>query len=111
MSMPERSLFRFATSIALAGAIAVGGPGQVVQRDLFARRGPDDIRVMTWNVGSNEVMPPPAAPPDPAADGRLGQFARVLRAVRPDVLCLQQVTRGPRDVAAFVAAVLPPRRR
>ena len=53
-------------------------------------------------------MPPPAAPPDPAAAGRLGQFARVLRAVRPDVLCLQQVTRGPRDVAAFVAAVLPP---
>ena len=73
---------------------------------MLATRAPDQIRMMTWNVGSNSVFAPGSGA-DAVAEGRPGQFARVLRAVRPDVLCLQQVTRGPKDVAAFVAAILP----
>jgi endonuclease/exonuclease/phosphatase family metal-dependent hydrolase len=100
----------FAVAIALI-ILAVNAPGLTVQGDtgtaVFSTPGTDHLRLMTWNVGDNAVFTSWPSPADSDVDGRPGQFARVLRAVRPDVLCLQEVTSQPADVAAAVATILP----
>ena len=73
-------------ALSLAGALfAQRGAG------FLSRPSPDVIRVMAWNVGAGSVFPPEGQAMSPAADGRPSQFARVVRAVAPDVLCLQEV--------------------
>ncbi len=113
MRVPERPRRRstFAVSIALVGAMSLNLPGQRVQCGIQAgflgSPEPERIRVMTWNIGADSVFPPAGARLDVPGEGRPGQFARVLRALRPDVMCLQEVTHKPKDVAAFVTAILP----
>jgi endonuclease/exonuclease/phosphatase family metal-dependent hydrolase len=103
-------LFTFAVTIALI-VLAASTPGLTVQGDagtaIFATPEADHIRVMTWNVGNDAAFMPVPTPAASDPEGSAGQFARVLRAVRPDVLCLQEVTRQPQDVAAVVATILP----
>lgn len=76
-------------TIAIAWTHAAGGssgtPG-------FLQRPPGvfSLRVLNWNVWHSSVLPP---------DGqRQESFARIVRAVNPDVLCLQEVI-GPRAPA------------
>lgn len=70
------------------------------------------LRVLTWNVGSNSVVPRGAVSSGrsrvtvPTA-GRPGAFARVMRAVRPDVACLQEFTSGSAYAARLFDALLP----
>jgi endonuclease/exonuclease/phosphatase family metal-dependent hydrolase len=51
------------------------------------------VRLMTWNIAGNSIFPGE----DPGGRGarldgkRPEQFARIVRAIRPDVLCLQEV--------------------
>jgi endonuclease/exonuclease/phosphatase family metal-dependent hydrolase len=73
---------------------------------VLAARRPNQIRTLTWNVGGDAVIGP-AARAGSIVGGSAGQFARVLRAVRPDVLCLQDVPREPEQLVRWVAALLP----
>lgn len=52
----------------------------------------ETVRVMSWNVKAGALFP--ASMRNPAgeeAGARVGRFGRILRAVRPDVLCLQEI--------------------
>lgn len=68
------------------------------------------VRVMTWNIGSNSIFADPG--PGRGADldgGRPAQFARIVRAVRPDVICLQEIQppRSADDVGALLDSIIP----
>ena len=65
----------------------------------------DAIRVLTWNVYHNSIMPAEGSVGDGAT--RPAQFARVVRAVQPDVVCLQEVTSGFQRSAALLDEILP----
>jgi len=65
------------------------------------------IRVMTWNIYRDSVFPADGEQVDASAASRPAQFARVLQALQPDVLCLQQVTVGAARSAALVNSILP----
>jgi endonuclease/exonuclease/phosphatase family metal-dependent hydrolase len=107
-----RGFSTVALSIALVGALGGRAAGQATpppgERGVLAARAPGQLRVMTWNINTNSIFPAAGSAPDSLGQGRPGQFARVLRAVRPDVLCLQEVTREMPDVAALMATILPP---
>jgi endonuclease/exonuclease/phosphatase family metal-dependent hydrolase len=52
----------------------------------------ESVRVMSWNVKAGALFP--SSMPNPRgeeAGARVGRFGRILRAVRPDVLCLQEI--------------------
>jgi endonuclease/exonuclease/phosphatase family metal-dependent hydrolase len=51
----------------------------------FNRLQPSDIRVLSWNVKANSIFPPNGV--------RQESFARVVRAIDPDVIALQEVIR------------------
>src|SRR5215210_2615481 len=59
------------------------------------------VRVMTWNVGRDSIFA------GGADYTRHEQFARVVRAIRPDVVCLQEVWRGSSRAAALFDELLP----
>ena len=65
------------------------------------------IRVVTWNVYNSSIFPQDGEAVDVSAANRAGQFARVLRALKPDVLCLQQVPENAARSAALVDHILP----
>lgn len=65
------------------------------------------IRVLTWNVYRDTIFPPDGETVDVSAANRPAQFARVLQALRPDVLCLQQVTLSSARSAGLVDGILP----
>ena len=53
------------------------------QSEAFYQQQPSDVRVMSWNVKQNSILPP---------DGvRQESFARIVRAIDPDVIALQEV--------------------
>ncbi|HYW30728.1 MAG TPA: endonuclease/exonuclease/phosphatase family protein [Gemmatimonas sp.] len=87
---------------------------QIVPRpaphNVFGQRAPRSLRVMTWNVGSNSVVPHAGLRREVAGvpvGGRPAAFARVVRAVRPDVACLQEFTSGSAYAARLFDAILP----
>jgi endonuclease/exonuclease/phosphatase family metal-dependent hydrolase len=88
-------------------------PGQPVGRKVenaLSRSPGTDVRVMTWNIGSNSVFPDPGPRGRQRSDeGRPGRFRNVIRAVAPDVLCLQEVfePRTPADAAALFDDIRP----
>jgi endonuclease/exonuclease/phosphatase family metal-dependent hydrolase len=63
--------------------------------------------VLTWNVYRNSIIPRSGRSIDPRATTRPSQFARVLRAVQPDVVCLQDVTATVRQAGALLDQILP----
>lgn len=68
------------------------------------------IRVLTWNVGSNSIFVDPGPGRGSDLDGqRPAQFARIMRALRPHVVCLQEIhlPRTADDVAALLDTILP----
>ena len=65
------------------------------------------IRILTWNVYRSSIFPQGGEVVDVSAANRPAQFARVLKALRPDVLCLQQVTVNVARSAALVNNILP----
>ncbi len=68
----------------------------------LARRSPDAIRVMTWNIGRDSIFAG-------TEFARTEQFARVMRAVQPDIVCLQDVWAGAERAASLFDAILPDR--
>jgi endonuclease/exonuclease/phosphatase family metal-dependent hydrolase len=96
--------------VAAAFADEASGPGAAAaqSRPSFLRkRSAAAVRLVTWNVGTNSVFPQSDGDLHPTAPGRPAQFARVMRALEPDVLCLQEITRGEEATASLLDAVLP----
>ena len=61
------------------------------------------FRLMSWNVKVGALFPETMRNPlGEEAGARVGRFGRILRAVRPDVLCLQEIW-PLRETAAVVA--------
>lgn len=61
--------------------------------------------MLTWNVYRNSIV---TSGNEAAKDlSRTARFARVLKALQPDVVCLQEVTAGARRSAALVDRILP----
>lgn len=65
------------------------------------------IRILTWNVYRSSIFPQDGEVVDVSAANRPAQFARVLKALRPDVVCLQEVTVNVARTAALVNNILP----
>ena len=64
------------------------------------RRQPGDLRVMSYNVNFDSIFPinnPAQAP----------KFARVMLAVDPDVLCLQEIRRPVEEVERLLERIMP----
>jgi endonuclease/exonuclease/phosphatase family metal-dependent hydrolase len=82
-------------SLFLAGC-AENNDGRVPHPDSLLRQHSSEIRVMSWNVKRNSIIPP---------DGvRHEAFARVVRAIDPDVIGLQEVMRP--DLAEQLARLM-----
>ena len=65
------------------------------------------LRVVTWNIGANSVAPPARGALDIEGTSRPAAFARVMRALDPDVVCLQEYTRAPSGAAALLDSLRP----
>ena len=90
------------TALVAATAVLAAQPN----RGFLDRPADTAIRVMTWNVYRNSVFPPEGELVDMTAATRPAQFARILRAVRPDVVCLQDITESTERSAALVSHIL-----
>ena len=67
---------------------------------LLAKGAPEAVRVMTWNIGRDSIFPG-------SGHDRSERFARVLKAIDPDVVCLQEVWRGDASAAELFDSLLP----
>jgi endonuclease/exonuclease/phosphatase family metal-dependent hydrolase len=76
--------------------------GAAAASDVLAKRAPDLVRVMTWNVAKDSIFPDA-----PADANRHEPFARVLASLQPDVACLQEVYRPGEQAAALFDAIVP----
>lgn len=68
------------------------------------------MRVLTWNINANSVFADPGEGRGANVDTERPQrFARVIRALRPDVLCLQEIfpPRTPEDVGPLLDSIAP----
>lgn len=75
----------------------------------FLEKNVDSLRVMTYNVNWDSIFP--AGDPlnhDLRWYDRSESFARILSAIQPDVLCLQEINsrRDPEDLALFLDGIL-----
>jgi endonuclease/exonuclease/phosphatase family metal-dependent hydrolase len=77
--------------------------------DAFLKKIPGSLRLMTYNVNWDSIFPEDDPENhDLRAFDRVDSFRRILQAIRPDVLCLQEVNdrRHARDLVEFVEAAL-----
>src|SRR5262245_2650723 len=91
----------------LASALAAAVLAQTPDRDFLRKPTPDAVRVMAWNIGSDSIFPAALQRVDPVGTGRPAQFARVFRAVQPDVLCLGEVRVDTSRVADLFNEIQP----
>lgn len=73
----------------------------------IARGSPRVIRIATWNIGANSVVPAPSDRLEITSDARPAAFARVLRALDPDIVCLNELTIGASRAAAMLDRIRP----
>jgi endonuclease/exonuclease/phosphatase family metal-dependent hydrolase len=76
----------------------------------IARPDAPHARVLTWNISANSVFPATGEGRRDKVDAeRPERFARIIRALRPDVLCLQEIfpPRTPEDVGPLLDAIAP----
>jgi endonuclease/exonuclease/phosphatase family metal-dependent hydrolase len=91
----------------LAPALAAAVLAQTPERDFLRKPTPDAVRVMAWNIGNDSIFPAALQRVDAAGTGRPAQFARVIRAVQPDVSCLGEVRVDTARVAALFKEIQP----
>jgi endonuclease/exonuclease/phosphatase family metal-dependent hydrolase len=96
ISRSTRSRRRFSCALvlfALSHILSACGNTDAIKSqpaaEAFHQKDPSVVRVMSWNVKRNSILPPLGA--------RYESFARIIRALDPDVIALQEVV-GP-DVA------------
>ena len=77
----------------------------------FLKKGsPEHIRVMSFNVGWDSIFPDDDPQNDPwRQDSKGAEFVRILKAVEPDLICLQEINpaRDPQQVGNILDAALP----
>jgi len=78
--------------------------------EFLEKASPEDIRVMSFNVGWDSIF----ADDDPQNDALRqdssgAAFTRMLKAVQPDILCLQEINpvRDPQQVGSILDRALP----
>lgn len=98
-------LFLSLTAVVLGLATASSAPPAVP--DFLMKPAPEAIRILSWNVYRNSIFPSSGHHIHSEGTDRPARFARVLRAVQPDILCLQAVTRGAPRTAALIEKILP----
>jgi endonuclease/exonuclease/phosphatase family metal-dependent hydrolase len=103
---------RAAGSSLLAGLVSAGVAAQAQAPPVslpapIARTSPVALRVVTWNIGANAGAPSAGGAIDIEGSSRPAAFARVMRALDPDVVCLQEYTRPPARAAALFDALRP----
>jgi endonuclease/exonuclease/phosphatase family metal-dependent hydrolase len=89
---------------------ALGAVDAGSEASLLARPTTPHLRVMTWNVGTNSIFDDPGPRGTRGSDAaRPARFRRMLQAIQPDILCLQEVfpPRNADDVAQLLDATLP----
>jgi endonuclease/exonuclease/phosphatase family metal-dependent hydrolase len=86
----------------LLGSSSCGTTASESARPGFLAKSPAAVRLMTWNVGRDSIFAG-----GPSEHSRHEQFARVVRAIQPDVVCLQEVWRGSGRAAALFDELLP----
>jgi endonuclease/exonuclease/phosphatase family metal-dependent hydrolase len=100
-------------SIALALALGTSCTPQATGRGLlqagdstsFLARGSDDaVRLFSLNVGANSIFPGARSRRDPGMRGRPERLARVIKAISPDIACIQEIF--PPFSGASVGALL-----
>jgi endonuclease/exonuclease/phosphatase family metal-dependent hydrolase len=94
--------------------LAVGGmdqAGTAAQGVPFLRKpSPRHIRVMSYNIGWDSIFPDDDPQNDRLrSDSRGDEFVRVVKAIRPDVICLQEINpdRDPQHTADILDSALP----
>jgi endonuclease/exonuclease/phosphatase family metal-dependent hydrolase len=93
---------RKAITVALLVSACVHSAGS---RSFLERPSPSNVRVMTWNVGSDSMFE--GADRGGSSPERAEGFRRVMQAIRPDVVCLQEVHRGFAAAGLRLDEVLP----
>jgi endonuclease/exonuclease/phosphatase family metal-dependent hydrolase len=82
-------------------ASSAGHGDEAIRSSQFLARKPSadfQLRVLCWNVKVNSVFPP---------DGqRCNSFRRIVKAVEPDVICLQEIFDPENDKAAELAGIV-----
>lgn len=96
-------LLSTAAGIALA-AIVISGQAAPA---FLTKPGASAVRILTWNVYRNSIFPADGQEIDVTSPTRPAQFARVLRALQPDIVCLQEVTVSAQQSATLVEGILP----
>jgi endonuclease/exonuclease/phosphatase family metal-dependent hydrolase len=75
--------------------------------DFLSRPVSASIRVVTWNIYRSSIFPPEGEEVDLNGATRPARFARVVRALHPDVVCLQEVTVDVARSAGLLDSILP----
>ena len=98
---------RFLASVttAILGLTALLGAQPA--HDFLARPASASIRVVTWNIYRSSIFPPDGDVVDINGATRPARFARVIRALHPDVVCLQEVTVDVARSAGLLNSILP----
>ena len=79
--------------------------------DFLDRPGPASLRVMSYNINWDSIFPPDDPQNHDLRSASYGAaFRRIVAAVRPDVLCLQEINpaRDPAHVSALLEETLAP---
>lgn len=97
-------------AVILGLACSVAGAGDPPPPIFAPTSGVPYVRVMSWNVAANSFFEDPGPRGQEQSDGgRPDRFRRMLRAMEPDIVCLQEVIspRTAADVARFLDQTLP----
>jgi endonuclease/exonuclease/phosphatase family metal-dependent hydrolase len=73
---------------------------RTAQHNFLAKPSGKTIRIMTWNIGRDSMF---AGTPD----ARPEQFARIIRAINPDIVCLQDVFSVGERAGKLFDTILP----
>jgi len=103
MTMGYRPLMLTAALLVLTAAPRA----QPTARSFLDKPSPEAVRVLTWNVYHDSIFPADGERVDATAADRPARFARILRAVQPDIVCLQQIDTGAARSAALFNEVAP----
>lgn len=109
--MIRRALLLLLAALALIGCEPRVTPTSTSTPATFLDKpSPQHLRVMTYNVNWDSIFPAGDPNNDQLRDSdRVEPFRRILKAVQPDVLCLQEIgqDRHPSQVGAILDQVLP----
>jgi endonuclease/exonuclease/phosphatase family metal-dependent hydrolase len=83
---------------------------ETIQAAFLQKRSPEFIRVMSFNINWDSIFSDDDPQDHPYREYSTGDaFIRILQAVRPDVLCLQEINprRDPEQIVEILDAALP----